>query len=235
MTPTPRSPPKTLVVLPYLHRNSQCSSCLTVLPGDICFNCGRLSTLLVTPRPPRNSMASRPSTRTSQSSSSPTQSRPKVHIKPFVSQIEQVEHHLQATKKKNNTVEQCSAQRRAFDSQHSEIDNLQDAGRNLAPVHTLAANDTTLLDDRFSKGSFACFNRCQRAFPSSSTAYSTRLSGSGGGTLRSDDDRPYVHAVERWLDEVEEPCRRTEAKSSARGVDCSISMPGKVCEWVIWL
>lgn len=204
------------------------------MPGDICFNCGRVSTLLVTPRPPRKSLEKRTKATADLVLS---QERPVLGSKAFDSQYDQIEALLTATAK----LAQQRPQYRAFDSQLTEIDDLLSARRNLAHVHALAANDMALLSDRGSNPFNGCFSG---RLSDSSTAHSSGSSGSLSKTLRSDSDavsedlseggRPYEHVVSRWL-ETEKLSGRSEAKLTRRGVDCRLNLAGRSCEWVIFL
>ena len=237
MTPKFCVSPKPLTIYPHLHRNSQCRSCCTVMPGDICFNCGRLSTLLVTPRPPLKPTGyyapapHRPP---------PAQSKRLFQSKPFDSQ----HHRTQALLSAHNRAAQACAQQRAFDRQLSEVDDLLDARHKLANVHTLAANDSPLTNDRYVVPSHEHFTGSSNPFPNSSTAHAIYSSGSASKTLRSgsiaesdllaEGGRPHAHVVARWLKDMK-PSERSESRLTRRGVDCRLNINGKVCEWVIFL
>lgn len=237
MTVKTRTSPQPLTVYPHLHRNSQCGSCSTVMPGDICFNCGRLSTLLVTPRPPRNSMKSCTS---STEGPAPAQSKTLIQSKPFFSQYDRV----QALLLGQESAARACLKSRAFDNQFSEVDDLLDARNKLAHIQTLAADDMTLAHGKFSDSSNGRFGHSSKPFASSSTTQAVGSSGSPSKTLRSgssavfnvfgEDGRPYSHVVERWLKDVKPPAR-SEARLTGRGVDCRLNLPDKVCEWVIFL
>ena len=80
----------------------------------------------------------------------------------------------------------------------------------------------------------------------SSTTYSAKSPGSSKSsqTLRpdtfaaedgfSEDGRPYRENVSRWMEDVR-PAANGSATLSRRGVECRLRMPGRVCEWVIFL
>ena len=237
MTIKTRSSPRPLTVYPHLHRNSQCGSCSTVMPGDICFNCGRLSTLLVTPRPPRKSM--KPCTSSTQGPA-PAQSKPLLQNKPFLSQHDRVQASLLA----QESAARASLKPRAFDDQFSEVDDLLDAQNKLAYVQALAADDVALIHDRYPSSSNGRFSRSSNPFAYSSTTQAVGSSGYLSNTLRSgsstvfnildEDGRPHAHVVERWLKNVKPPAR-SDARLTGRGVDCRLNLHGKVCEWVIFL
>lgn len=171
MTPNARSSPRPLIVCPHLHGDSQCCSCSTVMPGDICFNCGRLGTLLVTPRPPRNLIENR-----TQATAGPVlaQERPVLRSRAFDSQYDRVET-LVATRE--TPAKPCD-QHHAFDSQFSEIEALLDARKKLARIHTLAASDTAILDHTAASSSHTRFTCSSGRFSNSSKARSTCFSGS---------------------------------------------------------
>lgn len=237
MTLNVRPSPKPLLVYPHLHRNSQCHSCSTVTPGDICFNCGRLSTLLVTPRPARKSMGH---CAPAVNGPPPSYDSPALQNMPFASQYDRARDSLAA---KESPTRPCPKQR-VFDSQLNEIESLLDARKKLVHVHTLAADDTVLLDDRHSdslSGRFACSSR---PFTSSSTVHSPYFSGSSAKTLRSrsvavsdilsEDGRPHAHIVAQWLENAK-PSGRSSAKLTRRGVDCRLNLADSIHEWVIFL
>lgn len=214
MTPSPRHSPEPLIVYPHPHRNSQCCSCSTVMPGDICFNCGRLSTLLITPRPPRDSMGRcAPATETS----GPTQNQSRSPD----SQLNQVRGSLFARRRPTQPfAKQC-----AFDSQFTEVEDLLDARNKLARIHTLVASDAVLLNDRGSKASSQGLSCSSGLIHNSSTAHSTqssryspRISSTAHSTQSSrysprisppdsfivsdgfsEDGTPHAHDVGRWL------------------------------------
>ena len=237
MTPNIRPSPKRLIVYPHLHRSSQCHSCSTVTPGDICFNCGRLSTLLVTPRPPRKSMGHcvQPN-----KSSPPSYDRPALQSMPFGSQYDRTRDLLAA---KDRPTMLCPKQR-VFDSQLNEIENLLDARKKLIHVHTLAADDKVLLDDKDSNSAYRHSACSSRPFTSSSTAHSPHSSDSSPKTLPSrsvaisdilsEDGTPHAHVVAQWL-EAAKPSGRSSAKLTRRGVDCRLNLAGSIHEWVIFL
>ena len=237
MTPNARVSPKPLTVYPLLHRNSQCGSCRTVIPGDICFNCGRLSTLLVTPWPPRKTMDyCAPAAQVP----TPPQSKRLFHNKPFDSQLDRIQALLSAHKR----AAQACPEQRAFDRQLDELDNLLDARHKLANVHTLAANDSPLTNDRYAVPSRERLTCSSNPFSSSSTAHVLSSYGSASKTLRSgsiaeadllaEGGRPHAHVVARWLEDMK-PSGRSEAKPTRRGVDCRLNIGGKIREWVIFL
>ncbi|CAD6585858.1 MAG: hypothetical protein ASARMPREDX12_002141 [Alectoria sarmentosa] len=239
MTPNARPSPRPLTLYPHLHRDSQCRSCSTVMPGDICFNCGRLSTLLVTPRPPRKSIENH-----TQATRGPVlaQQRPVLRSRAFDSQYNRVETPITM---KEPPVKPCD-QHRAFDSQFSEIEALLDARKKLARIHTLAANDTAILilDYTDPNPSYTPFTYSPSRFSNSSKARSTCFSGSGSKTLRSDsvalsdilseDGRPHARIAARWLLDAK-PSGRASAVLTRRGVDCRLSVGGRICEWVVFL
>ena len=306
MTPNAHCSPKSLTLYPYLHRNSQCCSCHTVIPGDICFNCGRLSTLLVTPRAPRNSLQS----------PIPVQPKPVIprnspilKTKAFDAQHSLVDETLLAAEKEKQ-VRMCPISR-AFDTQLTEIDDLLDARKKLANLCTVAASDGPSATS--GKGSSTSCRRPLTPLPSgdnhkSSTAHSAKISSSSKSsralqpnhiaaedgrphrenvlrwmadvspaapssapsncpprhnhksstvpsaknssssksskTLQpdpfaaeegfSEDGRPYRETVSRWMEDVS-PSATSSARLSGRGVECRLSIGGKVCEWVIFL
>ncbi|CAF9935410.1 MAG: hypothetical protein ALECFALPRED_006379 [Alectoria fallacina] len=208
------------------------------MPGDICFNCGRLSTLLVTPRPPRNSIENPP-----QATAGPavSQERPVVRSNAFDSQYDRLETRLAA----KESAAKSGDQHHAFGSQLSEIEALLDARKKLARIHTLAAaNDTAMLDHTAARSSYTRFTYSPSRFSNSSEARSTRFSGSGSKTLRSDsvalsdtlseDGRPHAHIAARWLEDAR-PSGRSSAQLTRRGVDCRLNLAGRNCEWVIFL
>lgn len=237
MTPNVRFSPEPLLVYPYLHRNSQCCSCSTVMPGDICFNCGRLSTLLVTPRPPRNSIENCMSANTDPALS---QDRQVLRSKPFGPQYDLIETLLMA---KENLAQQCS-QRRVFDSQLTEIDGLLDARGTLADIHALTAKNTAPFEERAPSSSYGRVPRSSRTVSNSFKAHSICASSSCSQTLRSDsvavsdglyeDDMPYRKNLARWLEDMT-PSGKSSARLTRRGVDCRLNSAGKSCEWVIFL
>ena len=258
MTPNGRISPPTLVIYPHLHRNSQCGSCCTVMPGDICFNCGRISTLLVTPRPPPHTSLF--------TSATHAQKKPALKSTPFVAQYDR----LQALLLAYETAPRTCLEQRAFDHQLSEVEDLLDAEKKLAYVHTLAADDSAFIghEDFFECGRDLV--RRSRPLSDSSTRSTVRLSDSStrstsrpsgtlSSTLRSgtseesdilgEDGRPYAYVVKGWLEDVQpsgrsdvrrwledvKPSGRTEARLTSRGVDCHLDLGGKIFEWVIFL
>ena len=237
MTPNVRPSPKPLLVYPHLHRNSQCHSCSTVMPGDICFNCGRLSTLLVTSRPSRKSMGH---CAPPIDGPSPSYERPAPQNMPFASHYDPARNFLAA---KESPTRSCPKQR-VFDSQLNEIENLLDARKKLVHVHTLAADDMVLLDDNDSESLSTRFACSSRHFTNSSTAHSPYFSGSSAKTPRSrsvavsdilsEDGRPHAHIVAQWLENAK-PSGRSSAKLTRRGVDCRINLADSIHEWVIFL
>lgn len=235
MTPNARNSPKPLILYPHLHRNSQCYSCSTVMPGDICFNCGRLSTLLVTPRPPRNSVK-----HCTQASVGPVPAQTvRFHQnQPFESQTYLIDRVLAA----NTKYAQPRPERRTFDSQLTDIENLLDARTKLAHLHSLAADDTASFSDMASRSSYGRFSCSSRTYLKSSKTHSTC---STAKTLRSDsvavsdilseDGRPHANVVARWLGDTKPP-GRSSATLTRRGVDCRLNLAGgRSCEWVIYL
>ena len=237
MTPKFRVSPKPITVFPYLHRKSQCGSCCTVMPGDICFNCGRLSTLLVTPRPPLKLTGYyAPASQRSP----PAQSKRLSKSKPFDSQHDRIQALLSAH---NRAAQACPTQR-AFDRQLSEVDDLLDARHKLANVYTLAANDSPLTNDRYAVRSHDRFTCSSKPFSNSSTADAVYSAGSASKTLRSgsiaesdflaEGGRPHAHVAARWLEDMK-PSGRSEVRLTRRGVDCRLNISGKFCEWVIFL
>lgn len=235
MAPNARSSPEPLIIYPYLHRNSQCSSCSTVMPGDICFNCGRLSTLLVTPRPPKDSSENR-----FQATASPTtfQDRPVLKSKAFESQYNLVETLLAANIKHL----QKHPQPRVYNSQLTEMDKLLDARNSLAYIRTL--NDAAPFNDTASSSSYGRLTFSSDTFSKSSTVHATYSSSSLPRTPRSDslavsdglyeDGRPHRKNIAGWLEDITPP-GKSSAKLTRRGVDCRLSLHGRVCEWVIFL
>ena len=238
MTPNVRSSPKPLLVYPILHRNSQCHSCSTVIPGDICFNCGRLSTLLVTPRPHRKPTDHyTPSTEGTASA----QDRAVFQSRPFDSRQNRVRVSLAARERPTKPF----FNQRAFDTQLTEIDDLLVARKKLTNTHTVVANDMVLLNDTDSSPSYCPFTCSSRQpFSNSSTAYSGSRSSSLSRTLRSEsnavsdilseDGRPHARVVARWLENTK-PSGKSSAKLTTRGVDCRLSFAGRIHEWVIFL
>ena len=237
MTPTVGSSPEPLLIYPYLHRKSQCCSCSTVMPGDICFNCGRLSTLLVTPRPPRNSFGH---TAPATNGTVPPQYRPVSQSQPFSRQYRCIQELLTA----QNRPTKPYPMRPAFDSQLNEIDGLLDASIKLAQNCFLAARDATVLDDGDSKVSSGRSPSSSKFVSDASTAYSTGSSTSSSQTPRSDSvavsetlsesGAPYAHVVEQWLEGSKSP-KNSSTKLTRRGVDCRLNLAGRSCEWVIFL
>ena len=237
MTPNLRSSPEPLVVYPYIHRNSQCNSCSSVIPGDICFNCGRLSTLLVTPPPPRNSNdRSAPAIK----NPAPTYEKPVLQNQPFDAQYSQIQELLKA----KHTTKQRYPEQRSFDSQLSEIENLEDARKKLAQVHTLAANDSAIISNRdsnsyrgrysSSRGPYSVSSRTQSTCSSSFWSEPPRSESVASPDIFSEDGRPKMHIVARWLEDVE-PSKNSAAKLTMRGVDCRLNLAGRSCEWVVFL
>ena len=218
---TPNTSPRSLVVYPHLHRNSQCGSCPTVIPGDVCFNCGRVSALLVTPRPPHESTDSCTSAKPSPAT---TQKKPLHQSKPFISQYDQV----QALVLAQETATAVYSTQRAFDSQLSEVDELLDAKAKLVNIHTMAADDTTNTavnsERSTSPTSCPCCHRKNTLWSGTSTA----------SDIFNEDGRLHTHIVERWLERKERPSG-SDAKLTRRGVDCRLNLGGKVCEWVVFL
>lgn len=232
MPPNARHSLQPLTIYPHLHRDSQCYSCSTVMPGDICFNCGRLSTLLVTPRPPWKLVGRCASAPEGPAS---TKTKPVLQNKPFESQD------LTITKERPA---QPFPNQRPFDSQLMEVEDLLDARKKMARIHTLAANKLAQLKDKIMDSSYERFTSSSRPSSVSSTAHSaysldsfskTLRSGSiAGSDILSENGRPHAQVVARWL-EARKPSGRSDAKSTARGVDCRLNMQGRVCEWVIFL
>ena len=241
-----RHSPEPLIVYHHLHRDSQCCSCSTVMPGDICFNCGRLSTLLVTPRPPRNSL----------DRCVPASKRPSLTQNKSILCGPQLNPAQGSLSAKENPI-QPFAKQNAFDSQLTKIEDLLDSKNKLGRIHTLAANDPMLLDDRDSNSSCQRFSCSSGLVSNSSLAYSPNnpryLSPTSSlGSLKSsdgfsEDDTPHAHDMERWLTDLKpagrsargledrNPSGKCSAKLTRRGVDCRININGKVCEWVIFL
>lgn len=236
-TPTVGPSPEPLIVYPYLHRKSQCCSCSTVMPGDICFNCGRLSTLLVTPRPPRNSFGH---TAPATNEAVPPQSRPVSKNQPFEQQYTCIQELLTAKDRPTKPY----PMRPAFDSQLIEVDGLLDARIKLAQNYFLAARDAALLDDGDSKVSSDRSPSSSKFVSDASTAYSSWSSTSSSQTPRSDSfaisdvlsesGAPYAHIVEQWLEGSKSP-KKSSTKLTRRGVDCRLNLAGRSCEWVIFL
>lgn len=227
----------TLTIYHHLQRESQCRSCSTVMPGDICFNCGRLSTLLVTPRPPRNLMnrcASAPEGR------APAKKEPVLPNTSFDPQSCRIEEIPTA----KETPMQLCPQQCAFNSQVSEADALMDAREKQANSRTQAVKKLALLKEKIANMSSKKCNSSSRACSNSTTSQSTRslasyLTGGRSGSIAaseilSESGRPYAHVVARWLED-QKPSRRSQATLTERGVDCRINMGGKVCEWVVFL
>ena len=227
----------TLTVYPHLQRESQCHSCSTVMPGDICFNCGRLSMLLVTPRPPRNLMNRCPS-----APECPATAKKELVLQrtPFDPQSSRIE---DSTTTKEGPMQSCP-EPCAFDSQFSEIDTVLDATKKQADNRTRAFKKVALLREKIANRSSEKCNSSSRASSSSTKARSTNSLASSLNGVRSDSiaeseilsegGRPYAHVVARWLEE-RQPSGRSQARLTSRGVDCRINMGGKVCEWVIFL
>ena len=207
------------------------------MPGDICFNCGRISTLLVTPRPPRNLIE-----KCTQTTAKPTlrQVTSSLGYKAFDSQFNQIETLLAATKK----LARHGPQHGAFDSQLTAVDDLLDASEKLAHVQALAADDVMPFDDGDSSSFGANSTSSSGPFSGSSKAYFGGASRSSSRTLRSDsaatsdilseDGRPRADVVRRWLESAR-PSGRSEAKLTRRGVDCRYNWAGRSYEWVIFL
>ena len=220
MTLSPRSSPRPLAIYPHLHRSSQCGSCPTVTPGDICFNCGRVCALLVTPRPPLEPIDH--CTPASQGPA-PAHKKPLLQNKPFVSQFDRV----QALVLAQETATATCAVQRAFDGQLSEVEDLLDANAKLGDIQSLAADDVTLVTDRSTRRTSCSRSCCRRK--------NTFWSGtSTGSDIFDEDGQIYNHVVERWLERKERP-RGSDAKLTRRGVDCRLNLGGRVCEWVIFL
>ena len=234
MTPNASNSPRSLVVYPHLHRNSQCDSCSTVLPGDICFNCGRLCTLLVTPRPPRNSTDHRTS---ATQGPGRVQKKSLSQSRPFVPQYDRNQEVLSVLERFTG----IGVKYRAFDYQLSEVDDLLDAKNKLAHIHTLTAGNPAIIDQRHPGRSNT---RSFKPFSTSSTIYTLNSSYPQSSTLRSgtstvsdllgEDGKPHSHIMASWLEDVKRSSR-SEARLTRRGVDCRLNMGNKVCEWVIFL
>ncbi|KAM0802876.1 hypothetical protein BDR22DRAFT_887212 [Usnea florida] len=306
MTPKAHSSPKPLILYPYLHRNSQCCSCHTVIPGDICFNCGRLSTLLVTPRPPRDSLKTAIKVQQPEPVVLPPKNSPVLEFKAFDSQYALVETLLAKRREEEERVSKAHLER-AFDTQLEEIEDLLDAGRKFAKLCNVAADDVVTVTGKRPATSTSFRRPLTPAPPGhsnkSSTTYSTKLSSKSSKTLRpnpfaengrsyrentarcmdavsptttssapsppahhhesfnthstslsgssksshtiqpdtfaaedgfSEDGRPYRENMSRWMEDVR-PAVDSSATLSRRGVECRLRMPGKVCEWVIFL
>ena len=235
MTMKARISPRPLTVYPYLHRNSQCGSCSTVMPGDICFNCGRLSTLLVTPRPPRMSTNA---CKQAIQGPVPAPNQGLLEGRPSISQNDQI----QTLPLEQERATRACAEQHAFDCQFSEVDDLLDAGRQLEYVHTLAADDRALVrysgspHGRFtcSSNAFSNFSTTQAAGPSGSSSNTLRSSSSAVSDILAENGRPHAHVVARWLEDVK-PIAGSEARLTGRGVDCRINLHGKIYEWVVFL
>ena len=235
MTPNTRHSLQPLTVYTHLHRDSQCCSCSTVMPGDICFNCGRLSTLLITPRPPCNLIGR---SATAPEGLALAKKEPVIQNKPFDSQSPRSVG-LATIKKgpKQPCPEQC-----AFDSQLNEIDALLDAKEKLTSIRTLAAKKLALLKDRIINSSFEQLTSSSRPCSNSITSHSTSFLDSKSSRsdsiavsdILSESGRPHAHVAERWLEE-KKSSRRSDAKLTRRGVDCRLNMHGRVSEWVIFL
>ena len=138
---------------------------------------------------------------------------------------------------------------RAFDTQLTEIDDLLDARRKLANLCTVAASDGPSATS--GKGSSTSCRRPLTPLPSgnshkSSTAPSAKNSSSSKSSNKlqpdpfaaeegfSEDGRPYRETISRWMEDVS-PAATSSARLSGRGVECRLSVGGKVCEWVIFL
>lgn len=237
MTPNVRISPRPLTVYPYRHRDSQCYSCSTVTPGDICFNCGRLSTLLVTPRPPRKSAEQ---CTPAMQCPAPVRNKQQPLSNPFDCQFDRIECLISAQERAT----QACLKQRAFNCQLTEVDDLLDARKKLAPIHTLVAEDTGLVGDRDLTLPQRHFTRSSKHFASSSTAQSVCSSWSPLTRLRSgssaisdildEDGRPHVDVVARWLEGMK-PLGMSEAKITRKGMECCLKQNGTVCEWVVFL
>ena len=218
MTSNAHTSPRSLVVYPHLHRNSQCGSCPTVIPGDICFNCGRVSTLLITSRPPHEPTDHCP---LANQSEGPAQKKPRLQSRPFVSQYDQV----QALVLAHETARTVYPVQRAFDRQFSEVDEFLEARAKLADVHTLAVDDGASISDRSTSRT-----SCSCCCPSD-----TDTLWSGTSTASNVFDELGTRVVERWLEEKEQRHSSSDARLTRRGVDCRVNLGGTVCEWVIFL
>ena len=235
MTPSARLSLQPLTVYTYQHRDSQCCSCSTVMPGDICFNCGRLSTLLVTPRPARNLIGR---CATAPECPTPAKKEPVIQNKQLDSQSRRVVD-LATIKREpmQPYPEQC-----AFDSQLTEIDALLDAQKKMTSIRTLAAKKLALLKDRIMNSSLEQLASSSRPCSNSNTSHSTnsydpktsRSDSIEVSDILSEGGRPHAHVVARWLEE-KKPSWRSDAKLTSRGVDCRLNMHDKVSEWVIFL
>ena len=232
---------KSLAVYPHLQRNSQCGSCSTVMPGDICFNCGRISTLLVTPR---TAMTSTKIEVSAIRFPAPGMTRLALQGDPFHSQYHQIQCLLKARKESRKA---CLTQH-AFDSQFGEIDGMLNAKRKLAQVCTPATDDAASIHGRESIVSSrrSSWSQVYQSSPSSISARNSDLccSRSSKNMKRSDsiarsdvldrDGRPHADVAAQWMQGME-PSGRCAAKVSRRGVNCRIYLNGKICEWVVFL
>ena len=228
MTITTRITPKPLTIYRHLSHDSQCGSCNTVMPGDICFNCGRLSTLLVTPSSPRRRMTDR---------RVPGVQCPALAMNPlpqsslFVPQNDGIRSLLDA----HESEERAIAEQSAFDRQFNEVDDLLGARRKLARVNTLAASDVVLTDER----SPVCssFSKLSTDPPTTRGICSSRsslLSDSVAvseiqdrkGNLRAEVVAPCIQEKKHY---------RSKAELTRRGVDCRLQVGDRIYEWVIFL
>ena len=117
---------------------------------------------------------------------------------------------------------------RAFDSQLSEVEDLLDAKAKLRDIHTLAADDRAVFDNRSaSRTGCSCCHRKNSVWSATSTA----------SDIFGDDGRIRPDVLERWLEpsEGKKSYSRSDAKVTRRGVDCWLNMGDTICEWVVWL
>ena len=117
------------------------------------------------------------------------------------------------------------SKQRAFDCQLSDLEDLLDAKAKLGDIHTLAADDTTVISDRSTSRTLcSCCHRSNTLWSGTSTA----------SDIFDEVGRPHSRVVDRWFDGME--CHSSsEAKVTRRGVDCRLNLGDKVCEWVIFL
>ena len=237
MTLKSRIPVKTLAVYPHLHRNSQCGSCSTVMPGDICFNCGRLSTLLVTPRPAQKQSKSIAAAATNPA---PAKSKATLHSEPFGSQYDRIDKLLS----EQEGLKPPYTRERTFDSQLTQVENLLDAKRELTDAHTLTANDVAPSDNShsnsfsqrlsYSPRATSTSSRTHAICPSVSASRTQRSNSSAWSDVLDEDGRPHAHVVAQWFDSMK-PSGRCAATLTRRGMDCRLNRGGKVLEWTVFL
>ena len=205
------------------------------MPGDICFNCGRLSTLLVTPRLPRKLTEQRGPAVLCSATALKKSLCPSTQCT-----FQKDERHTLLSARETKT--RALAEGRAFDCQLIEVDNLLDERERMARGHTLAANNKASTDGR---SSTLLSGRCTHSsrLPSSSSSVASAVSSPRSSLLStavavSDiydcDGRPRADVVARWRQE-KTASGGCEAVLTRRGVDCRLRVGGRVVEWVVFL